>query len=317
MYALTIFIFSQWRSDENIRAIGEASVYQGYTKSIGAAAIAFDLARGVTGKIPEGPVAQDIGLQTLVDMAACYSEEVYPDDILTRSRAEWRDHLVELSARKQERVKAVLRPERKTPMTISLLVLTVFIWMVVLQYPESMLYGGLLVPELIRSGEYWRLLTPVFLHYEFSHVAFNMVSLYIFGQMAERIYGRARFLVIYLLAGIAGSLLSFAFNDIASLGASGAVFGLFGALLAFGRLDRNAFSMTIGPTVYAIVAINLVIGFLSSQVNNWGHIGGLIGGFLIARALGLPKREGGKRWLYAGAFVLYSLVLYGLGMNII
>ena len=218
-------------------------------------------------------------------MAARYPEESYPDEVLTRSREEWRHHLVELSQRKQERITAVLRPKQKTPITMSLLILTVLIWMVVLQYPDWMLYGGLLIPEMIRSGEIWRLLTPVFLHYEFMHIAFNMVSLYFFGQMVERIYGGSRYLLIYLLAGIGGSLLSFAFNDTASLGASGAVFGLFGALLAFGRLDRKAFAMSIGPTVYAMVAINLVIGFLSPQVNNWGHVGGLIGGFLIARAL--------------------------------
>ncbi len=315
MYAFTVFIFSQWRSDENLRAIGEAGSYQGLTKSIGADAMAIDLARGVTGPLPQGPAVREIKLQTLVDMAAHFPEETYPEEVLNRSREEWRTHLIELSDRKQERLTAVLRPQEKTPVMRTLLVVTILIWLIVLQYPDYMLYIGLLIPELIRIGELWRLITPVFLHYDFTHIAFNMVSLFIFGSYAERIYGRGRFVAIYLLAGISGSMLSFAFNDHASLGASGAVFGLFGALLAFGQLDRKAFAMTIGTTIYAMVALNLIMGFLTPQVNNLGHIGGLIGGYLVARAFGLPQRESKWRWLYAMLYGAGIALLYGVGMN--
>lgn len=290
MYALTVFIFSQWRSDENIRAIGEAGIYQGWTKNIGAAAVAIDLARGVAGELPSGPVARDIHLQALVDIAVRYQEEVYPEEEVNRTREEWRTKLVELSKRRQEHLLGPLHLQRKTPVTMALLILTVLIWLVVLQYPEPMLLFGLLIPELIRAGEVWRLLTPVFLHVELAHVAFNMVMLYAFGQITERIYGSTRYLFIYLLAGIAGSFVSFLFNDHASLGASGAVLGLFGALLAFGQGHRKAFAATIGLRVNVMVILILVMGFLSPEVNNWGHLGGLLGGWLVGRLFGSAQK---------------------------
>nr|WP_236588110.1 rhomboid family intramembrane serine protease [Tumebacillus amylolyticus] len=172
-----------------------------------------------------------------------------------------------------------------------------------------------MVPELIREGELFRLLTPVFFHYEVSHIFFNMWSLWVLGKYAERIYGAGRYLVVYVLAGIAGCLLSFAFNDNPSLGASGAIFGLMGALLAFGRHDRKAFSMTIGSSVYYMLAINLVMSFTIPRIDYWGHLGGLAGGFLIGMMVGVPGYRSKPNRLWGLGFVAYAILTYVIGLQ--
>jgi len=130
----------------------------------------------------------------------------------------------------------------------------------------------------------------------------------------ERIFGRFRFLVIYFFAGFTGSLLSFIANDSISAGASGAIFGCFGALLYFSLSDRRAFFSTIGVNILMLIGINLLIGFTAENIDNAGHIGGLIGGFLAAGIVGFPRqRSGGKRVLYllATAFLVWSGLYIG------
>ena len=148
--------------------------------------------------------------------------------------------------------------------------------------PDVLLDFGAMFGPLISQGEYWRLLTAMFLHSGFMHLGFNALALFIFGQSVERSYGHAPFFLIYVLAGLAGSVTSYLFNSIAiAAGASGAIFGVVGALAAFLLLQRRTFgkhaqNSLIGLAV--IVAINVIIGLTTPGIDNWAHGGGLVAG---------------------------------------
>ncbi len=152
------------------------------------------------------------------------------------------------------------------------------------QNTQTLIRFGAKVNDLIVQGEYWRLLTATFLHAGIAHLALNMYALLALGLEVERLFGRSRFLVLYLLAGLYGSMLSFDFGAPISVGASGAIFGLAGALMAFlglrrkmlGKLGRQQFI-----NITAIIAINLFIGFSLPGIDNLGHLGGLIAGLAI------------------------------------
>jgi len=144
---------------------------------------------------------------------------------------------------------------------------------------------------LIEQGEWWRFITPVFLHVGFLHLLMNTFALYYLGTMVEKIYGSFRFLIIYLFAGFFGTLASFLFTPSVSAGASGAIFGLFGALLYFGTVYKHLFLRTIGMNIISLIFINLCFGFIVPGIDNAGHIGGLFGGFLSANMIQLPRHR--------------------------
>ncbi|MCY7417847.1 MAG: rhomboid family intramembrane serine protease [Chloroflexi bacterium] len=134
----------------------------------------------------------------------------------------------------------------------------------------------------IAAGEYWRLFSVVLVHAGILHLAFNMYALYLIGPTVEALYGSRRFLVIYLACAAAGSTASYMFSNAGvSVGASGAVFGLFGVLLVADRvhkpaLTRNARGLTM--QIGVLIGVNLVIGFSVTSIDNAAHIGGLLAG---------------------------------------
>jgi rhomboid protease GluP len=138
--------------------------------------------------------------------------------------------------------------------------------------------------NLIMQGQVWRLFTPIFLHGSILHIGFNMYALFYIGPTLERFYGRRRYLVLFILSGFTGNVISFMFSQYQSLGSSTAIFGLLGAQGVliyqnreiFGNIARRALSQVI-----LIAVVNLIIG-LTPGIDNWGHIGGLIGGTLFA-----------------------------------
>ena len=155
--------------------------------------------------------------------------------------------------------------------------------------PEVLIDLGAMFGPLIARGEYWRLFTAMFLHAGIVHLAFNAFGLFIFGQLVERTYGHARFLTIYVLAGLSGSVASYLFNSIApGVGASGAVFGVLGALAAFFLAQRNTFGSVARQNLAGLLlftGVNLVFGFATPGIDNWAHIGGLAAGFGLGLAL--------------------------------
>lgn len=146
--------------------------------------------------------------------------------------------------------------------------------------PSEVLQLGALIPQAVAGGEAWRLLTSIFLHAGFVHLAFNMLSLYFLGSFIEEAFGRGRFLALYLLGGLAGGIAYLYFGSGPAVGASGAIFGLLGSVLGF-ALRRGTFSWQ-NPVIRQLLiltALNLYIGFSIPNISNTAHIGGLIGGF--------------------------------------
>lgn len=163
------------------------------------------------------------------------------------------------------------------------------------------------------SQDYYRLLTAVFLHGSILHLAFNMYVLVVLGPTLERILGHGRFLALFLLAGLGGSAASYAFSDPTtwSVGASGAIFGLMGALLVAGQRLRYDVSM-----VLVLVVINVVIGFVFSSGIDWrAHLGGLATGAAAAAVMVTPRgtdRPARVEWagMIAIALVILAVVVW-------
>lgn len=137
--------------------------------------------------------------------------------------------------------------------------------------------------QAILLGQYWRLITPMFLHVGILHLGFNSYFLYRIGPWAERSLGTARFAAIYFLSGVAAAIASFALNSNPSVGASGALFGVIGAMLPVLYRNRSVLANTrqMISSIVMTIAINLVIGF-SPGIDNWAHIGGLLAGVGLA-----------------------------------
>jgi membrane associated rhomboid family serine protease len=147
---------------------------------------------------------------------------------------------------------------------------------------------GAKVTPLIASGEYWRLFTSMFLHIGIMHLFFNGYALFILGTEVERLFGWQRFLAIYLLSGLYGSLASYAFSDSLSAGASGAIFGLIGALATYFALHRQQlgkWGQRRLMNILFLIAINLFLGLTQPWIDNWAHMGGLAAGLALGWAL--------------------------------
>ncbi|HXF63600.1 MAG TPA: rhomboid family intramembrane serine protease [Caldilineaceae bacterium] len=150
---------------------------------------------------------------------------------------------------------------------------------------------GAKVNELVALGQSWRLFTSMFLHIGVLHLLFNLYALNALGPLVEGYFGHLRFLVIYLLGGLFGSLASYAFSPAPSAGASGAIFGLAGATTIYFMRYRENFGprgRLILQNMLLVIGINLLFGLGMAGIDNWGHLGGLVGGAGLALGL-LPK----------------------------
>lgn len=177
-------------------------------------------------------------------------------------------------------------------------------------------YGAKFNPFIV-WGQWWRLITPMFLHIGWMHLLINSVILYFLGIELENYFGHWRFGLIYLLSGFAGNVASFAFNDSISAGASTAIFGLFGASLVLGKLyPYNPAVQHMARNFLTLVIINLVFGVFDSSIDLSGHVGGFIGGYLISTAISVKETSSTllkKRVLYAGLFLLSIGLMIALG----
>ncbi|KRK90302.1 membrane-associated serine protease [Levilactobacillus koreensis JCM 16448] len=143
---------------------------------------------------------------------------------------------------------------------------------------------------LIQQGEWWRLITPIFLHIGFTHILMNMITLYFVGMQIEAAFGHTRFLAMFLIAGIGGNVASFCFSDSLSAGASTAIFGLFGAFLMLGEsFWQNPVIRQIARTFMAFIVMNLAFDIFTPGIDIAGHLGGLVVGFLVAYTVGVPR----------------------------
>lgn len=179
---------------------------------------------------------------------------------------------------------------------------------------EALLLFGANYGPLVKSGEIYRLITCMFLHGGIIHLGLNMYSLFIIGPRVEDFFGKWKFLLIYFISGISASLLSIGLNNnVISVGASGAIFGLFGALIYFGYSYRGYIGALVKSQVIPIVMYNLIMGFFIPGIDMWGHIGGLIGGIITANMLGTieNKKYNSMNILL---FIIYFVFLVYLGI---
>ena len=142
----------------------------------------------------------------------------------------------------------------------------------------------------IQKGEVYRLILSVFLHVNIFHLLCNMYALYIIGTQLETFIGKFKYLLVFLISAVVGNLLSCVVSNNASVGASGAIFGLLGAILYFGYHYRLYLGSVIRTQIIPVIIINLLLGFMWPGIDNAAHIGGLVGGYLSMMALGIKDK---------------------------
>ena len=175
---------------------------------------------------------------------------------------------------------------------------------------DTLVHLGAQTGQTLVAGQYWRIFTAMFLHFSILHVGLNMLSLYLVGRAVEVLYGKWRYLTIYLLSGIVGGIATFFFTqlpalnasqpvDITAAGASGAIFGVFGAIGVFFIVNRRALGAygngAIGQWVFWL-GLNLIWGFTTPGIGILDHIGGLVAGIVIALIV-MPRQKRRSRML--------------------
>lgn len=232
--------------------------------------------------------------------------EVFPDIVeKTSHKEEGIDLFVKISDdinkenyNKSQKIEKIFSP--KTPL-VTHLIIAICILMFILMYifgdgstyvRTLVKFGGNAIINTKR-GEYYRLFTSIFLHAGIVHLLCNMYSLYVVGPQAESFYGKLKYLFIFLFSGVCGSILSVAFSadNVVAVGASGAIFGILGAIGYFGYHYRVYLGNVLKSQIIPIILINLIIGFTLSGIDNFAHIGGLIGGVFASMAVGVPDKS--------------------------
>ena len=165
---------------------------------------------------------------------------------------------------------------------------------------------------LIRNGEYYRIITGAFLHGGILHLAFNCYALYVIGSQLESYLGKIRYLIVYLFSAVSASLFSMIFSSNPSVGASGAIFGLMGSLVYFGYHYRVYLGNVLKSQIIPLIIINLLIG-MTPGIDNFAHIGGLIGGFLITSALGIKYKSSTSQmvngWILSAIYLTFIIFM--------
>ncbi len=188
--------------------------------------------------------------------------------------------------------KSVISSLARCPVTIVILAANTVVFLLGFITAKDLSFELGLYPPSVKSGEYYRLITSIFVHADFAHFACNMFVLFSLGQMFESILGHVRMIVIYLLSGLGGSMAVFFFEDefTVTVGASGAIFGIIGALLVY-MLRQKRYDLA--KHIVIGLLINLAITFTSESISVGGHVGGLISGLLLG--LILCGRNSGER----------------------
>ena len=202
--------------------------------------------------------------------------------------------------------------QKKPIVTYSLIAINIIIFLLA-NSNINVVYDLFLYKNL--GNEFYRLITCAFTHYELFHLLFNMYALYVVGSQIESFFGKTKYIIIYLGSALIGSLLSLTFmaDNGASLGASGAIFGLFGSLLYFGYHYRLYLGNVLRSQIIPLIIFNLLLGFMNSSIDNAAHIGGLIGGVLISMIVGVKyktskseKINGIIMYIIIGLFLIYT-----------
>lgn len=196
---------------------------------------------------------------------------------------------------------------KRATVTQVLIGINVAVFLLGLLFGDTLIVDYGMQPATIAlQGEWWRLMTAAFLHAGLLHIAFNMYVLWILGPTLESLFGHARFLVLYLVSALGGSVASYAFSppNIIGVGASGAVFGLMAALLVVGKKHQRDVTQ-----VLVLLAINIVIGFLAPGIDWRAHLGGAATGALVAAAMAYAPTQSRVLWQTLGVLAILGLLV--------
>lgn len=208
---------------------------------------------------------------------------------------------------------------KKPIITYLLIALNILVFMVELILGVNYVaYYGANIADAIRAGEFYRLITSAFIHGGVLHLLCNMYCLYIIGPQLESFFGKFKFFFIYFFSAISANLMSMLFTNGASIGASGAIFGLFGAMLYFGYHYRVYLGNVMKSQLIPLIVLNLLFGFMMTGVDNAAHIGGIIGGTFITMALGVKYRsstfEKINGWIMTGIYTAFMIYMAFIGV---
>lgn len=207
--------------------------------------------------------------------------------------------------------------QRKPFITYGFLGITILMYLIMTfnggsENPWTLMIYGAKINEFIVYGDWWRLITPIFLHIGFSHLLFNGLVIYFLGIELEMIIGHFRFFALYLLSGLLGNAASFALNSSISAGASTAIFGMFATTIVLAKLyPYHTGIQRLSRDYLALIVINVIAGFFSQSIDNAGHIGGMLGGYLAMYALSSKNaiNNGKKQRIKYGLAYLASLII--------
>lgn len=221
------------------------------------------------------------------------------------------DDINKKTEKENKKYENIFKP-KKIIVTKILIIINIIMYILSLVIGDNFSYNLILLGAnnrgLVLSGEFYRLITCAFLHGSLLHLVVNMYSLWIIGSQVETYIGKLKYLIIYLLSAIMGSLFSIVFlENSLSVGASGAIFGLMGALLYFGYHYRLYLSNTLTSQLIPIIIFNLFLGFISSSIDNGAHIGGLIGGYLATMIVGLKYKSQTSETI--NGLIVYSILV--------
>ncbi len=219
----------------------------------------------------------------------------------------------EKTAKDNKVYESVFKP-KKIIVTNVIITLCVLVYILQLFNPK-LLYLGANISDFVKMGEVYRIITCTFIHAGIIHLLCNMYSLYIIGSQLETFIGKARFIFVYIISAISGSLMSLIFTAGASVGASGAIFGLLGSLLYFGYHYRIYLGSVLKNQIIPIIILNILLGFMLPGVDNAAHIGGLIGGYLATVSVGI-KNKSNRNEMINGIIVLVIYIAFLVYMGI-
>ena len=215
------------------------------------------------------------------------------------------------TAKENRKYEEVFKP-KKIIVTYVLMAICTLVYILQILFPNLTTLGAV-NGILVRSGQVYRLVTGMFMHGSIWHLLCNMYSLYVIGCATENYFGKKKFLLIYLVSGIIGSIFSCLFNTGWSLGASGAIFGLMGALCYFGYYYRLYMGKALYSEVIPVIVLNLALSLMVSNIDFYAHIGGLIGGVFITMGLGIKnktdKQSSINGWITFGILVVFMLYM--------
>lgn len=215
------------------------------------------------------------------------------------------------TAKENRKYEEVFKP-KKIVVTYVLIALCTLVYILQILFP-SLTTLGAVNGSLVRSGQVYRLVTEMFMHGSIWHLLCNMYSLYVIGCATENYFGKKKFLLIYFVSGIIGSMFSCIFNTSWSLGASGAIFGLMGALCYFGYYYRLYMGKALYSEIIPVIVLNLALSLIVSNIDFYAHIGGLIGGVFITIGLGIKnktdKQSSINGWITFGILFIFTLYM--------